>query len=133
MAPDYSQDPFYINYIADRKAAELAAEVPVPVTVASNGPGTSDGAGWFFRELPSGDIEWRPEGKPWAPNGWEYAIDPHDRFATGGPQFTIAEHRRSGAVPKLRKIVSEPTHPTRRPDVHYSSSDPGGVRYGGGS
>src|ERR1039457_1647184 len=75
--------------------------------------GTPDGDGGVFRTLPSGEVEGRPADQDWPPPGYRWNIDPQDRFATGGPQFTNAEHRAGGSVPKLEQIVSGPTHPSR--------------------
>ena len=122
--PDYSKDPFYIRYAEDRRAAELAAEVTVPVVVVSDGPGTPDGAGWFFRQLAGGEVEWRPEGKPFPPPGYRWNIDPADRWANGGH---VPADRSQPTVPKLERIRFGPTHPSRPEPVHFDSAK--GVRY----
>jgi hypothetical protein len=123
--PDYSQDPFYIKYAADRRAAELAGEGGGDPAVATSI--SSNGDGWVSRTRPDGSTEWRPGGKDWAPPGFRWAIDPHDRWATGGQEYTSAADRRGPSVPKLQPIVSGPTHPTKRPPVLFDSG--AGVRY----
>ena len=85
-------DPNYLDYLEEKHAREATATAP--------DLGTDDGAGWFFRELSDGTVEWR------APAGYRWAIDPHDRWATGGPQFTSAADRRGPRVPKLEHIAS---------------------------
>ena len=103
-------DPNYSEYITQKRAREATA---VDLDL-----GTSDEAGWFFRELADGTVEWRPEDQPWAPPGYRWAIDPHDRAATGGPQYTPAGAR---VVAKLEQINPGPTHPGKRPDEHIDS------------
>jgi hypothetical protein len=117
-----------------RKAAERgmpfipASEIVAGAIAIAGDPGEPDGEGWYHRERPDGSIEWREEGKPWPPDGWEYAIDSQDRAGLGGPKYTPAG---APVVAKLRRIVEgpTPTHPPRAEPVHYSSN-PGGVRYG---
>lgn len=100
-------DDYYRSWAAERRRKEQDTAASVAAA------GTPDGDGWVSRELADGTVEWRPEDQGWAPAGYRWAIDPHDRYATGGPQFTTAEQRAGGSVPKLERIVSELTHPTR--------------------
>ena len=113
-------DPNYSEYITQKRAREAAAVDP--------DLGTDGGAGWFFRELSDGTVEWRPDYETWPPPGYRWSIDKEDRWATGGPAYTTDAQRRGRTVPKLEQIVSEPTHASRRPDVHFDSG--AGVRYG---
>jgi hypothetical protein len=84
--------------------------------------------GWFWHLLPDGSTEERPAGKPYPPAGYRWAVDALDPWATGGPAFATAAQRRGPRVPKLQRVDgSGPTHPPRRPPVHFDSSK--GVPY----
>jgi hypothetical protein len=88
------------------------------------GEGVPDGAGWKHRTLPSGEVEWWPEGKSPAPPGYRWNIDPADRWANGGH---VPADKSRPTVPKLELIRFGPTHPSRPEPVHFDSAK--GVRY----
>jgi hypothetical protein len=88
------------------------------------GEGVPDGAGWKHRTLPSGEVEWCPVDRDWAPAGYRWNIDSLDRFANGGH---VPADRSQPTVPKLERIRFGPTHPSRPEPVHFDSAK--GVRY----
>jgi len=94
-------DPNYLEYLEGKHERD-----GVVGTVET---GESDDAGWWYRDHPDGSTEWRPDGKDWAPEGFRWAWDPADDEI------------------KLKRIVSSPTHPSKRPAVHYDSAS--GERY----
>ena len=107
----------------ERHAAKKRAE-RAGVAAGPDDAGTLQD-GWWWRLRPDGSTEWRPDGEDWAPPGFTWAMDepgghPHYSGATG-------EKIKRPKVPKLKQILAGPTHPSKRPAVHYDA--PFGERY----